>query len=229
MKQEYTVREIDKKLTYPFLLHIHYAKRLPPIQHSYGLYKEDHLSTLPILVGIITYGVPSQQGVRIGLLGRQHSDHILELNRLCLLENNRNEASILVGQSLNLLRQKFSQTNSPKAIISYADTEQEHKGIIYQATNFLYVGLSAKRTDWKVKGQEHLHGLTIADQFKFAPKEDKDGNKIRRVDHMRNTYGTDFYLKDRPRKHRYVYLIGSKKQKKEMLSNLKYKIEEYPK
>lgn len=46
---------------------------------------------------------------------------------------------------------------------------------------------------------------------------------------MRNTFGDDFYLKPRPRKHRYVYLTGSKKQKKKLKKSIKYKEQEYPK
>ena len=42
----------------------------------------------------------------------------------------------------------------PKIVISFADTEQQHKGIVYQACSFTYHGLSAKRTDWKIKGKE---------------------------------------------------------------------------
>ena len=33
----------------------------------------------------------------------------------------------------------------------------------------------------------------------------------------------------RPRKHRYIMFLGSKTQKKNMLSNLKYEIKPYPK
>lgn len=42
-------------------------------------------------------------------------------------------------------------------------------------------------------------------------------------------YGDDFYLAPRPRKHRYVYFIGSKTQKKHYLKALNYKTEQYPK
>jgi len=34
---------------------------------------------------------------------------------------------------------------------------------------------------------------------------------------------------DRPRKHRYIYFLGDKKQKKEMLSKLNYDVLPYPK
>ena len=105
-------------------------------------------------------------------------------------------------------------------MISFADTEQGHKGVVYQACNFTYHGLSAKRTDWKVKGKEHLHGQTIADEFRGVKNRAKA---------MRDKYGDDFYLKPRPRKHRYIYLVGSKSFKKRIAKEIKYKQFEYPK
>ena len=38
-----------------------------------------------------------------------------------------------------------------------------------------------------------------------------------------------FYTTDRPRKHRYFYLLADKKEKKEMNKNLAYDIHKYPK
>ncbi len=116
---------------------------------------------------------------------------------------------MLVGRSLKLLPPNL-------IVVSYADTEQNHKGIVYQAANFKYYGLSAKRTDWKVKGKEHLHGQTIADQFRGQPNRSKL---------MRDKYGEDFYLAPRPRKHRYIYITGKNPDYK----IIKYKEEKYPK
>lgn len=92
--------------------------------------------------------------------------------------------------------------------------------LIYQATNFIYTGLSAKRTDWKIKGREHLHGATVADESR---------GQENRAEWMRAKYGDDFYLEDRPRKHRYVYLCGNNKQRTAMRSALRYAVEPYPK
>jgi hypothetical protein len=107
-----------------------------------------------------------------------------------------------------------------KIIVSFADISQGHRGMVYQACNFIYCGLSAKRSDWKVKGKEHLHGQTIADEFRGIKN---------RAQAMRNKYGDDFYLSPRPRKHRYIYIIGSKPFKAKAKSSLKYKVEPYPK
>ena len=125
--------------------------------------------------------------------------------------------SFFVAQCLRQLPQ-------PNVIVSYADTSQNHHGYIYQATNWIYTGLSAKRPDYKIKGLD-LHSASITDSLGRTDK--KEG--IKQVELLREKYGDDFYMEDRPRKHRYFYFIGNKKQRKEMRSNLAYKIEPYPK
>ncbi len=206
-KKEYSVKQIERKDCNDYILKIHYAKRWPSISYAYGLFLNENL------VGVVTYGTPPSSTLKKGIAGIEYSPDILELNRLVLLNNIKNEASFLISQSLKLLPKN-------KIIVSFADTEQNHAGYVYQACNFIYCGLSAKRTDWKVKGLEHLHGITIADQFRGVENRSKL---------MREKYGDDFYLKDRPRKHRYIYIIGDRKYKKAALSSLKYTIEPYPK
>lgn len=191
----------------PFIIGIHYAKRWPSISYAYGLFDGNEL------IGVVTYGTPPSATLKRGVAGDEHKNDVLELNRLCLKYNRKNEASKLVSASLKLLPKD-------KIIVSFADTEQDHKGIVYQACNFTYHGLSAKRTDWKVKGREHLHGQTIADEFRGVKN---------RAQAMRDKYGDDFYLKPRPRKHRYIYIVGSKKFRKKVARVIKYKQEDYPK
>lgn len=201
------VREIPHKDAYPLLLHTHYAARIPSISYSYGLFTDD------TLLGVCTYGCPCSPNLRRGLCGREWAKHVLELNRLCLVDNKHNQASFLVGATLRLLPR-------PRIIISFADTAQQHLGIVYQATNFLYCGLSAKRTDWQITGREHLHGMTVGDEFRGQPN---------RAAKMRKKYGDAFSLVPRPRKHRYVYFLGSKREKKEFRRLLRYPVMSYPK
>ncbi len=190
----------------PWLLSRHYAKRTCPISYAFGAYRG------AALIGVVTYGTPASSPLRVGVAGAEWASSVLELNRLCC-DNSKNVASALVGRSLRLLPK-------PSIVVSYADTAQGHVGYIYQATNFIYTGLSAKRTDWKIKGKEHLHGATIADESR---------GQENRAEWMRQKYGDDFYLEDRPRKHRYVFFCGNKKQRKAMRSALNYPVEPYPK
>jgi hypothetical protein len=203
----YEVRLINRRQCAEYILEIHYAKRWPSISYAFGLYFNN------ILCGVATYGTPPSAPLKVGIAGNEHKGDILELNRLCLKNNVKNEASLLVGRSLKMLP-------SNKIVVSFADIAQGHLGYVYQATNFIYCGLSAKRTDWKVKGKEHLHGQTIADEFRGVKN---------RAAAMREKYGDDFYLAPRSRKHRYIFIVGSKTYKKKIRKALKYKVMDYPK
>jgi hypothetical protein len=78
-----------------------------------------------------------------------------------------------------------------------------------------------------------LHGQSIADEFRSRQSKEQTlfGNKVTqgRAALMREKYGKDFTLTDRPRKHRYIYLYGSKKWKKEVIESLNYSLTNYPK
>ena len=201
------VKQVTRKEYLPFLLDVHYARRSPSVSFAYGLFISD------MLEGVVTYGTPSSAPLRRGIAGDEYIKNVLELNRLCLLTNQKNHASFLVSKSLK-------QIPGDRIVVSFADTSQGHVGYVYQACNFMYFGLSAKRTDWKVKGLEHLHGQTIADEFRGHPN---------RSAAMREKYGDKFYLHPRPRKHRYIYIIGSRQFKKQALSSILYNQEAYPK
>tara|TARA_R100001460_G_scaffold19558_1_gene40695 strand:- start:31 stop:654 length:624 start_codon:yes stop_codon:yes gene_type:complete len=183
---DFRVVEVPKQTVYNVLMSNHYLKRLPPISFAFGLYSKDFLK------GVCTFGSPPSKDLCIGLCGPQYKDEVLELNRLFLVENIKNLASFFVSKCLAILPR-------PKLVISYADTSANHHGYIYQATNFIYTGLSAKRKD--VVGDRHSRTI----------KWDKDK------------------AVDRPRKHRYLYICGTKKQKRERLNDLRYPILEYPK
>lgn len=196
------VLPIKPEETEPWLIEKHYAKRMCPISYAFGAYDEGKL------VGIVTFGVSASSTLRQGVCGKDWTNHVFELNRLCCL-NKKNLASELVGKAMRMLPK-------PMIIVSYADTEQGHVGYVYQATNFLYTGLSSKFKDPKVKGLEHQHHATYAHGLSNAKVIEKFGAE-------------NVYFVDRARKHRYVFFLGNKAQKKQMLKDLSYDILPYPK
>lgn len=205
----YRVQEIETHACKDLILNVHYARRWPSISYSYGLFLDG------ALVGCVTFGSPAGSPIRVGLVGVELSKCVIELNRLCIINNKKNQATFLISSALKLLRRK-----GEFIVISYADPTQGHTGIVYQAANFIYFGLTEKRTDWAVKGKEHLHGQTVADEFRGV----KD-----RAAAMRKKYKNDFYLKPRAIKHRYVSIVGSKKFKKFAKKSIKYEVKPYPK
>ena len=188
MKDQYQVKKISYQDTKPFILDIHYAKRMPSISYAYGLFDVEDL------IGIISYGSPVSPSLCKGIAGEENKSLVIELNRLVLKHNKKNEASMLIGASFKLLPK-------PRIIVSYADTAQNHLGVVYQATNFMFTGTSKPRTDMAGKDGKHSrHHL---------------GDRSKRV--------------FRSAKHRYVYILGNKNEKKKLLKDLKYKVQEYPK
>lgn len=186
------VREIERDDAIPFLMKVHYARSVPQLMHCYGLFIDN------ILCGVVTYGIPASPTLCRGIAGDDEFYNVLELNRLVICDPTPNNASFLVGHSLRLLpRHRY--------VVSYADLEAwGHVGYIYQATNFLYTGLSASRTD-------------VASNGKHSRTAFKKGE-----DHTQR--------QPRSRKHRYIYICSSsKKEKREMMAKLRYPILPYPK
>lgn len=205
MKENYEIKEIDFKTAMDVLIKNHYLHRQAPYSHAYGLFEKETNK----LVGVVNYGVPASTTLLKGICGESEKSNVYELNRLWIDDSvPKNGESFLVGNTLKLLDKEI--------IVSFADTSQGHTGYVYQATNFLYTGLSAKFYDYVVKGKEHMHHTTYAYGMTVAE--------------MKETYGEDnVYRKERPRKHRYIYFNADKRRKKILAKKLKYKVQPYPK
>lgn len=135
IKDNYSVISIDSSMTYDWLLNKHYAKRIPSISYAFGLYNDK------ILVGVLTIGKPASPSLCEGVCGKEFSQYVYELNRLCVNDNlEKNVLSYFVSKCLNLVSDNM-------ILVSYADTLMNHNGYIYQATNWIYTGATKERTD----------------------------------------------------------------------------------
>jgi len=185
----------------------HYAHRVPSIVVSIGMYVDD------VLAGCITYGMPAAVKGRWAVCGKQNQDSVLELNRLFVHEwAGRNSESWLIGQS-------FKELERPRVLISFADTGQNHLGGIYQATNWLYTGLSDPTGNFsriEVNGRERT-SKSFYDELGTQAKE------------VILKHYPDAIFHAYTRKHRYVYFLGSKKQRKELRAALRWPVLPYPK
>ena len=201
LKERYTIERISYSLAMDIVVKNHYLHRKAPCSHAFGLFDGKRI------IGCITYGTPSSAPLRSGLCGYDERSNVLELTRLWIEDDTpKNTESFLIGNTIKLVDKEI--------IVSYAEIQQDHIGVVYQATNWVYTGLSAKRTNWHVDGLD-LHCQTLAD--KYTSKE------------IREKYGDRFSLVDRPRKHRYVYFNATKNRRKELIRKLKYPVKPYPK
>jgi len=200
--QDWFVEPVDNKVAQSIVIQNHYLHRAAPCSKAFGLFSPDNQ-----LYGVVMYGTPSSAPLRSGVAGPDHANNVIELTRLWVSDDApRNGESFLIGRSIKHCGKEL--------VVSFADTAEKHLGIVYQATNWLYTGLSAKRTDWTVKGIDK-HGHTWADKYT--------------AEQMREKFGADFTLTPRSRKHRYLFVNASGSRKKFLLSQLRYPILDYPK
>lgn len=205
MKDKYYIKEIDYQTAMKIVVENHYLHRKCPCSHAFGLFD---ISTKEIK-GVITFGVPCSSTLLKGICGIEEMHNVYELNRLWVSDDvPRNGESYLIGNTIKMLDKQI--------IVSFADTSKGHIGYVYQATNFIYCGLSAKFKDPKVRGYENMHHATYAHGMTMKQVIEKYGAE-------------NVYYVDRPRKHRYIYFNCDKKKKRQLLSKLRYKILPYPK
>lgn len=90
------------------------------------------------------FATPCSENVRASIFGSDYKDNVVELHRLHILDvTPKNTESWFISRCLKLLVIDRPQT---WAVISFSDLTQGHKGTIYQATNFMFCGTTAKAT-----------------------------------------------------------------------------------
>ena len=148
------------------------------------------------IVGVCTLSIPASR-FKLSL-------DVYELNRLVSNDNlPKNTLSYFVSKVLKKIPTK-------KIIVSYADKNQNHHGYIYQATNWIYTGFSTAEKKIIVNGKE-LHRRTLYDTYGTSSidKLKKKGLNIEQIEQ----YG----------KHRYLYILDNKKNRKKIFQEIKNK------
>ncbi|WP_276979197.1 hypothetical protein [Flavobacterium filum] len=200
IKDKYKVISINPSLCKEWLLYKHYAHRVPIIIYSFGIYDRENT-----LNGVCVFSYPCR------MLMESTGYYLLELTRLVINENlEKNLLSYFVKSCLDLLPK-------PMQVVSYADSNQGHHGYIYQATNWIYTGLSSKEKKVFVNGKLQ-HRRTLNSLYgTSSPKE------------LSKKTGINIEVEEQDGKYRYFYFLGDKRQVREMKSSLKYPVLPYPK
>jgi len=124
------------------------------------------------------------------------SSQVIELRRLCCVDDTpRNAESFFIGKSLRLLRKDWGG----KIVVSYADKEYGHSGIIYKASNFKQLE-DVKGAKVIYYGEKKFHDKTIRTTYKGKLKP-----FAKRLKLLLET-GDAFY-KQTAGKHTYVYYL----------------------
>jgi Mor family transcriptional regulator len=129
------VQRVGQIIAKEFYAKYHYLKTLPVGCLSFGWWKDG------VLVGVASVGEPSFPNAWMMLYGVAGvKKKVLELRRFSLNEFAvKNDASMFLSEIIKLLRVERKDVD---CMLSYADSEEGHIGIMYQAIGAKYVGVS---------------------------------------------------------------------------------------
>lgn len=146
------VRPISNMVARDLLIHWHYSHSFPGgTKLAFGVFVGFRL------LGAITFGVGPFLGYN--LVGGAGPDDVITLTRFCLSDIlPKNSESYVIAIILRSLRRHTSL----KFVISYCDPTRGHYGTIYQATGWLYTGLSSATPLYKVAGDAPRHSRSFA-------------------------------------------------------------------
>lgn len=158
----YEISRIDCKTAKKYIIENHYSHGCHNAPSPcYGLFDNGKL------IGVLMFATPCSENVRASVFGEEHKEWVIELHRLHVLDvTPKNTESWFISRCLKLLKRDRPQT---KAIISFADSTQGHKGTIYQATHFFFCGKTGKATFYLDENgrlrHPHQNGQNITKQM----------------------------------------------------------------
>ena len=209
------VRPIESKRAIETVIKNHYLHRACSCVEAYGLFLEGQepgeLFSDGILKGVIILGKPASYTLCNGICGEDESKNVLEFNRLWVCDSMpKNTESQFVSRALAL--SKF------QIIVSFADIEQGHIGYIYQATNWIYTGVSPAMRYFKPKELKAAGGVSYSRRKRMSREAIVRDFGEAMVDEYWSSP-----------KHRYIFFNAPKKRRGQLMKKLKYPVLSYPK
>tara|TARA_R100001163_G_C5024808_1_gene166616 strand:- start:446 stop:1027 length:582 start_codon:yes stop_codon:yes gene_type:complete len=154
--KQYKVKLCDRKYIKDFIETWHYSKNVNGLKSNFcfGLFNNNNL------IGAMIYGQIAMANVWKKYV--QKENQLIELRRLCCIDKTlKNTESYFIGYTLRWLKKNTEYVK----VISYADADYNHQGIIYQASNFKFKGMTNKGKVI-VYNNKIYHDKTIRTKYK---------------------------------------------------------------
>lgn len=188
--KNFKVVACDREFIKDFIERHHYSKSINGCitDYCYALLDGD------ILIGALFYGrlAMANQWKRFS----DNPNDVIELRRLVCIDNTpKNTESFFIGKSLRLLKKSWNGS----IVVSYADQEYGHTGVIYKASNFSYLGFN-KGSKVIVYNGKLYHDKAIRTKYKGELKPFSKNLLLALKE------GKAFY-KNTKGKHTYIYRL----------------------
>lgn len=152
----YKVLPCERKDIQDFIQTWHYSKSINGCISDYCFKLMDGST----LIGAMFFGKMAMAGQwkRFG----ENEQDVIELRRLCCIDSTpKNTESYFIGKALRWL----SLNTKIKTVVSYADAEHGHTGVIYKASNFTLEGKRAGARVILFEGKRY-HDKAIRTKYK---------------------------------------------------------------
>ena len=212
------IKATDYQTAKKIILEYEWLGTMGTTQHHFGIFFDGNCA------GVVCYGYFQAMNTNSGghpyapYIGKEYAKQGIQLSRgACVHWCHKHTGSKLIGTTLRLMNEK-----GYKYVIAFSDPEAGEIGTLYQATNWYYLGLgTTKHYDiYYKKGGLYMNDRDFYKKYQMVGKQKMQNWLIDKP---------DLCIKERLPKGRYIYLLGNKKEKKEMMKILKDKIKPYPK
>lgn len=218
------VKPICNELARSIIIRNHYTHKWTICELALGVFCEgvqQEFIADDITLGTIVFGPTAGANVAKSISPLLNHENLWELKRLWLEDDlPKNSESRVIAQSIDYIKKHHSEI---KCLVSYADPDAGHNGTIYQATNFIYQNIERPKNSSGYlfsfnEGKSWVHPRTMFNKYGTFS-----------VEQLVEVMPKPFWVKELAVKHRYVYPIGNKKWKKQLVKSFNYNQSEYPK
>lgn len=169
----------------------HYAQSVPTVQYAYNVYNDQEE-----WCGVIVFGGGANNNLSKSF--GKNSGEVLELERVAL-NGKQEQTSKAVAMCLKQLHRDDPLC---EIVVSYSDHRQKHIGTIYQATNFIYLGITVTSDTQYFYNGKWTHERTINSR------------------HNRDILKKTLPKRENSNKFKYIYVFD-KRQRKQYLKQAK--------
>ena len=211
------LRPIPREVAKPFIEKYEWLGTLGTFKFGYGLFFP-YKSGIGHKLGVaICFSKTTTWQAEVSICGEKYRDKVILLCRGAAANwCPPNANSYAIAQTLKAVKKDTPY----RIILAYSDRRAGEVGTIYQSLNFLFIG-------WGAEGTDHVPlGLVDPTDMRFhtrgLPKELKSKERLLAA-------GYEVLDVKRANKGRYLFFLGNRKERKELMEALRWKVLPYPK